>query len=265
MARAMTTRTLDSIPQRQLLDVSIHAASMEECITVCEDAIHTRQHLTIGVVNAAKLVKMRGDRLLRDSVLSADLVVADGMAVVWASRFLGQNLPGRVTGIDLFEQLLRLADRKGLSIYLLGAKAEVLDALAARVRADLPGLRIAGQRDGYFSEAEAEQVAAEISAAKPDMLFVGISTPKKEIFLETWGSKLDVAVCHGVGGSFDVLAGKTRRAPGFLQELGLEWFWRLLQEPRRMWKRYLVTNTKFITLVLREWSRARWSKSAAPR
>ena len=110
-----------------------------------------------------------------------------------------------------------------------------------------------------------EAAQSEISSAKPDMLFVGISTPKKEIFLETWGAKLDVAVCHGVGGSFDVLAGKTRRAPELWQKLGIEWLWRLLQEPRRMWKRYLVTNTLFMTLIVKEWSRARWSKSPIPR
>ncbi len=261
----MKFAALDSIPVCELLDVSVHAVSMKECIAVCEDAIEDGQHLTIGVVNAAKLVKMRSDRLLRDSVLGADLIVADGTAVVWASRILGQDLPERVTGIDLFEQLLHLADRKGFSVYFLGAAPDVLDALIARVRAYLPGLRIAGQRDGYFKETEAEQVAAEIAAAKPDMLFVGISTPKKEVFLETWGVRLDVAVCHGVGGSFDVLAGRTRRAPKLWQELGLEWLWRLLQEPQRMWKRYLVTNTLFITLVLREWGRARWSKSPTPR
>ncbi len=261
----MKTDPLGQVAVRQLLDVSIHAVSTRECVEVCEYAIDTRRHLMIGVVNAAKLVKMRGDRLLRDSVRSADLIVADGMAVVWASRILGQGLPGRVTGIDLFEELLGLADRKSLSVYFLGASTSVLDAMIHRVRADHPNLRVAGQRDGYWSEAEAEEVAAEISAVKPDMLFVGISTPKKEIFLETWGSKLDVVVCHGVGGSFDVLAGMTRRAPKFWQDAGIEWLWRLLQEPRRMWKRYLVTNTQFITLVAREWSRARWSKSPIPR
>jgi N-acetylglucosaminyldiphosphoundecaprenol N-acetyl-beta-D-mannosaminyltransferase len=248
---------------RQVLGVSIHAVSMDQCIAICEEAIVSRRQITIGVVNAAKLVKMRSDQLLRDSVTGADLIVADGMAVIWASRVLGQPLPGRVTGIDLFEELLVLANLKGLSVYLLGAAPDVLDTLVRKVRNDYPSVKIAGQRDGYFSQDEAEQVAGEISAAKPDVLFVGISTPKKELFLETWGSKLGVSVCHGVGGSFDVMAGKTRRAPEFLQRYGLEWLWRVWEEPRRMWRRYLVTNTQFIALVAREWGRLCWQKLRA--
>jgi N-acetylglucosaminyldiphosphoundecaprenol N-acetyl-beta-D-mannosaminyltransferase len=254
----MTRAALDAIPVRKLLGVRIHGVTMEQSVAICEEAVESNRPLTVGVVNAAKLVKMRSDRLLRDSVLGADLIVADGMAVVWASRILNQPLPTRVTGIDLFESLLCLADRKGLSVYLLGAAPDVLDELERRVRADHPGARIAGTRDGYFDEDEAEAVAAQISAARPDMLFVGISTPKKELFLEKWGPKLDVSVCHGVGGSFDVLAGKTSRAPESWQRFGIEWAWRLVQEPRRMWKRYLVTNSQFITLVAREWSRMRW-------
>lgn len=261
----MTRAALEAIPVRNLLGVRIHGVTMEQSVAICAEAVESRRPLTIGVVNAAKLVKMRNDRLLRDSVLGADLIVADGMAVVWASRILGQPLPTRVTGIDLFEELLALANRDALSVYLLGAAPDVLDELVRRVRADHPRVRIAGQHDGYFDEDGAEAVAAEITRARPDMLFVGISTPKKELFLEKWGPKLDVAVCHGVGGSFDVLAGKTSRAPERWQRWGIEWAWRLLQEPRRMWKRYLVTNSQFISLVAREWSRTRWQAIRAPR
>jgi len=260
----MTGPTLDSIPVREVLGVSIHAVSMNECVALCENAISSREPLMVGVVNAAKLVKMRDDRLLRDSVLGADLIVADGQAVVWASRILGQALPGRVTGIDLFEALLELADRENLSVYLLGAAADVLDELVRTVGRRFPGARIAGRHDGYFSDDEAEPIAMEIAAQKPDMLFVGITTPKKELFLEAWGPKLDVAVCHGVGGSFDVMAGKTRRAPVLWQRLGIEWLWRVAQEPRRMWKRYLVTNSQFIVLVAREWIRIRRRGSRDP-
>jgi N-acetylglucosaminyldiphosphoundecaprenol N-acetyl-beta-D-mannosaminyltransferase len=238
-----------------VLDVAIHAATMDDVVALCREAIHRRERLVIGVVNAAKLVKMRGDSLLRDSVLNADLVVADGLAVVWASRLLGEPLPERVAGIDLFVELLHLADREGRSVYLLGAKPEVLRAVEARIRDELPGARIAGSRDGYFTAEESEQVAGEIEAAAPDLLFVGISTPKKEIFLGRFAERMNVPVYHGVGGSFDVLAGRTRRAPEWIQRWGLEWLYRLVQEPRRMWKRYLVTNTLFIALVARQWVR----------
>jgi N-acetylglucosaminyldiphosphoundecaprenol N-acetyl-beta-D-mannosaminyltransferase len=256
----MTRARLDSIPKHHVLGVPIHAVTMKECVALCDEAIATREPITVGVVNAAKLVKMRGDRLLRDSVLGADLIIADGMAVVWASRILGQPLPMRVTGIDLFEGLLSLADRKKLSVYLLGAAKDVLDDLVDHVRRHYPGVKIVGQRDGYFAEDEAEQVAVDIAAARADMLFVGITTPKKEMFLDAWGSTLGVSVCHGVGGAFDVMTGKTRRAPVMFQSLGLEWLWRVVQEPARMWRRYLVTNSQFIGLVATEWGRTHWRK-----
>ena len=119
------------------------------------------------------------------------------------------------------------------------------------LRARHPELKIAGTRSGYFSDEQSLEVATEIRESEATMLFVGISSPKKEIFLARHGNQLGVAVCHGVGGSFDVVAGKTQRAPELWQRLGLEWLYRLLQEPRRMWKRYLVTNTVFIGLVAR--------------
>jgi N-acetylglucosaminyldiphosphoundecaprenol N-acetyl-beta-D-mannosaminyltransferase len=196
---------------------------------------------------------MRSDAWLRESVLGSDLIVADGLPVVWASRILGEPLPERVTGIDLFEKLLELADEERFSAYFLGATQEVLDEMLRRIEERYPRLRCAGIRDGYFQEAESEAVVREIQKASPDLLFVGISTPKKERFLQRWGESLDVPVCHGVGGSFDVLAGVTRRAPLLWQKLGLEWLYRLLQEPRRMWKRYLVTNSAFVAMLLKEW------------
>jgi N-acetylglucosaminyldiphosphoundecaprenol N-acetyl-beta-D-mannosaminyltransferase len=248
------------LPVRHVLGVAVHAVTLPQVIGLCEAAVRERRPLMIGVVNAAKLVKMRGDALLRKSVVESDLVLADGMGVVWASRLLGAPLPERVPGIDLFEELLRSADRNRFSVYLLGATHEVVEAVASRIRERHPRARIAGLHDGYFSDDEAEKVAREIASARPDLLFVAMSTPKKELFLEHWASKLDVPVCHGVGGSFDVFAGYTRRAPLAWQRVGLEWLYRLLQEPGRMWKRYLTTNSQFAWWVAREWWRARWTR-----
>ncbi|MCA9510044.1 MAG: WecB/TagA/CpsF family glycosyltransferase [Myxococcota bacterium] len=240
-----------AFPVRDVLGVGVHAATLAEVVARCERAIDRGERILLGVVNAAKLVHMRSDAVLRDSVVSADLVLADGMSVVWASRFLGAPLPERVTGIDLFEHLVASAARRGDSIYLLGAKPEVLARTAAALEARHPGLRIAGTRDGYFRDDESAAVADAIRASGAAMLFVGMSSPKKEIFLARHGAALGVAVCHGVGGSFDVVAGVTQRAPLAWQRSGLEWLYRLLQEPRRMWRRYLVTNTAFVALVLR--------------
>jgi N-acetylglucosaminyldiphosphoundecaprenol N-acetyl-beta-D-mannosaminyltransferase len=256
------SRTLQALGTRTFLGISIHAATMAQALDVCREAIRAREHLLIGVVNAAKLVKMKYDDRLRASVEEADLVLADGMAIVWASRILGKPLSERVPGIDLFERLLEAAAREDFSVYLLGASQDVLDDLLREVARRHPDLRVVGSRNGFFSDEASGDVAREISACRPDILFVGISTPKKEIFLETWGREIDTLVCHGVGGSFDVVAGKTKRAPILWQRLGIEWLYRIVQEPRRMWKRYLVTNTVFVSMVLREWCRTRlWRRT----
>lgn len=244
---------IDAVSTRRILGVDIHAVTMEQVLPICDDVIRSKGSLMIGVVNAAKIVNMGRQPLLRESVASSDLVLADGMAVVWASRILRQPLPERIAGIDLFERLLQLADQRGHTVYLLGATRDVLDRVVCRIRMRYPGARIAGAYDGYFSDDEADKVAAEIRLAKPDMLFLGMTSPKKEIFLGQWGPSLNVPVCHGVGGSFDVMAGKVRRAPRLWQRLGLEWLFRVVQEPGRMWRRYLVTNSIFAWMLLKEW------------
>jgi len=231
---------------------------MEEVLARVDETIERRTRLQIGVVNAAKLVNMRRDTRLREDVLASDLILADGVSVVWASRLLGDPLPERVAGIDLMTAMLGRASRRGYRVYCLGATHEVLERAVARMLADFPGLMIVGQRDGYFGADEEEKVAREIAAARSDILFVAMTSPKKESFLGRWSPRIGVPVCHGVGGSFDVLAGKVRRAPLAWQRLGLEWLYRVRQEPRRLLKRYLVTNTAFSAIVLSEWLGALW-------
>jgi N-acetylglucosaminyldiphosphoundecaprenol N-acetyl-beta-D-mannosaminyltransferase len=239
-------------PVRYVLDVPIHAATRAEVVTACDDAVRHGTYLLIGVVNVAKLVHIQGDADLRDAVTDADIVVADGMGVVWASRMLGEPLPERVAGIDLFLDLVALAEESGHSIYLLGAEQAIVDECQRVLLEAHPDLVVAGTRNGYFDDAEAPEVAAMIADSGADLLFVGMSSPHKEIFLARFGESLGVSVCHGVGGSFDVVAGRVKRAPEAWQRWGMEWFYRLIQEPRRMWKRYLTTNTALVWLVLRE-------------
>lgn len=239
--------------QRQLLfGLTMDGVRLDEAVERCSLAIQKHSPVLIGVLNAAKIVNLHRDPNLRDALLECNLLLADGQAVVWASQLLRKPLPERVAGIDLFEALLDLAHRQQRAVYLLGAKPDVLAALEFKVSQRWPGLRIAGSHHGYFNDAEAAQIATDIRSSKADMLFLGMASPKKEIFLRRYQHDLDVPVLHGVGGSFDVLAGLTKRAPLTWRRLGLEWAYRLLQEPRRLWKRYLVTNTAFIALTLRE-------------
>jgi N-acetylglucosaminyldiphosphoundecaprenol N-acetyl-beta-D-mannosaminyltransferase len=203
---------------------------------------------------------MRRDPELRADVSSSDVVLADGLPVVWTSRLLGRALPERIAGIDLMTYLLRRGDQRGYRVYCLGASQEVLRTAVDRITAEHPGVRVVGCHHGYFSPDEEPAIAAAIASAKPDVLLVAMSSPRKERFLARWSAALAVPVCHGVGGSFDVLAGKVRRAPLAWQRLGLEWLYRVLQEPRRLGPRYLVTNSVFCAIVVSALFR-RWMSS----
>ena len=238
-----------------VLGCAIDRVDMDEAVRRCDGFIRDGSFCQHMAVNAAKLVSMRRDFTLREITAGCALVTADGQAVVWAARLLGDPLPGRVAGIDLMNRLFALGEESGYSVYILGARAEVLEQAVSVIRARHPRLRIAGYRDGYYPDADEESVAAEIRAASPDMLFVAMSSPRKEYFLGEHGAALGVPFVMGVGGSIDVLAGATRRAPVWMQKAGLEWLYRLLQEPRRLLRRYAVTNAIFVALVLRDAAR----------
>lgn len=235
--------------KQEILGIPIDALTMEKVLDRVDTAIGSRDRLQIGVVNAAKLVHMRRDPTLRADVLSCNLILADGVPVVWASRLLGRPLPERVAGIDLMLGMLHHGNQHGYRIYCLGASENVLAAAVARIIAEYPRVEVVGRHHGYFTSQEEPGLVAAISDSKPDILLVGMTSPKKERFLARWGDQLGVAVCHGVGGSFDVLAGKVRRAPPAWQRLGLEWLYRVKQEPRRLWRRYLITNSRFCGLL----------------
>jgi N-acetylglucosaminyldiphosphoundecaprenol N-acetyl-beta-D-mannosaminyltransferase len=237
-------------PRSGLPGITIDPLTMELAVRRCGDAIEAGDYLSFGMVNAAKAVAMRRNEPLRLAVSGCDIVLADGQAVVWASTLLGAPLPERVAGIDLFTELLGLGSRCGYRVYFLGARAEVLQAMLAEVAVRYPGLKVAGSRDGYFSEEEEPAVAGEIRRAGADLLFIGMSSPRKELFQARWGAATGARVAHGVGGSFDILAGATRRAPVWWQRHGLEWLYRAIQEPVRLGRRYLTTNLAFVGLVL---------------
>jgi N-acetylglucosaminyldiphosphoundecaprenol N-acetyl-beta-D-mannosaminyltransferase len=196
-----------------VLGTPVDRVDMAGAVARCEEALRTgflTQHMA---VNAAKLVSVRSDAAMRDAVVGSELITADGQAVVWASRLLGDPLPCRVAGIDLMWELLAFAARGGHRVYILGAAREVLETAVDRIRAEHPGIVFAGYHDGYFAESEEDAVADAIAATRPSMLFVAISSPRKELFLAKYRERLGAAFVMGVGGSIDVAAGVTRRAP----------------------------------------------------
>jgi len=231
------------------LGLRVHPLTMQESLTRCEELIKIRnkQHV---VINAAKVVSASESPELTQIINSCDLINADGMSVVWAARVLKTPLPERVAGIDLMHQLVQLSSRKKFSIYLLGAEEEVSKKVFDHFVAQ--GAPIVGRRNGFWGIDEEADLVAEISKLAPDLLFIAIPSPNKELFLSRYLDELNCGLVFGVGGSFDVVSGKTKRAPNAMQKLGLEWFYRLAQEPKRMLKRYAVGNTKFVLLVVRE-------------
>jgi N-acetylglucosaminyldiphosphoundecaprenol N-acetyl-beta-D-mannosaminyltransferase len=229
------------------LGLKVHPLTMEQSIQRCEDLIKLRgkQHV---VINAAKVVSASESPELQEIIASCDLINADGMSIVWASRLLGVPVPERVAGIDLMHSLVELSRDKNYSIHLLGAN-ESVSRRVAKTFSEF-GANVIGRRNGYWEKEEEAGIVQEIASLAPDILLVAIPSPNKEHFLREHLKNLNCGLVVGVGGSFDVVAGVTKRAPKLLQSLGLEWFYRLSQEPRRMIKRYAVGNTKFILLVL---------------
>ncbi len=241
----------------EVLSCAIDRVDLAGALSRCEESIASRRYVQHMAINAAKLVAMRDDAELARVVRGCELVTADGQAVVWASRVLGDPLPERVAGIDLMEALLARAAARGYRVYILGARAEVLEQAVRRLIERHPTLQIVGYRDGYFADDEEATVAEAIAQTRPDVLFVAMSSPRKELFLGRHGPQLEVPFVMGVGGAIDVVSGITKRAPRIVQRLGLEWLFRLLQEPRRLFRRYAVTNARFVELVVRERLRGR--------
>lgn len=235
----------------QFLGFPMDKATMEETVAYIRSKIINGQFTQHVVVNVAKLVNMRKDTELAKSVTECDIINIDGMGVVWGANALGHSVPERVAGVDLFHQLNAMAEQESFTVFYLGAKQDVVEETAKRMQAKHPNLKIAGIHHGYFWDDE-ETVVEQIHNSGAQLLFVAITSPKKENFINRWRERLGVSFVMGVGGTFDVVAGKVNRAPKWMQRAGLEWFYRIIQEPRRMWKRYLVTNSKFVWLLVKE-------------
>lgn len=237
-----------------LLNSPVDKLTMEQTLSIIDQSIREKKQIHHVVVNAAKLVSMQKDPELRAAVVDCDVINADGQSVVWALKLLGDPVPERVAGIDLMENLIKNAQDKNHRIFFFGAKEEIVKKVVEKYSEKYTPEIIAGYRNGYYSATEEEMIAREIAASGADILFVAITSPKKEKFLHRYAENLkNISFIMGVGGSFDVVSGMTKRAPLWMQKSGLEWFYRLLQEPGRMWKRYLTTNTLFIFYVFREY------------
>jgi N-acetylglucosaminyldiphosphoundecaprenol N-acetyl-beta-D-mannosaminyltransferase len=233
-----------------LFGMPIDLLTMEETVVRCEELVVTGAHAQQASMNASKVVLASSNDALTCSMRSADIVTADGQSIVWVGRLLGVEIPGRVAGIDLMEQLLMLAERRGYPVFFLGARESVLLQFLAVARERYPQLLIVGACDGYFEDEASVVVRVRDSGAR--LLFIALPSPAKELFVERNRQSLGPLLAVGVGGSFDVWANVTSRAPRWMQRSGLEWLFRLIQEPRKLWRRYLVGNIQFLVLTLGE-------------
>lgn len=237
-----------------VFDLPLDLMTFDESLKACASLVESGCFAQHVVINVSKVLQSKDDPLLRESVIRADIVNADGMGIVWACRLLGVAVPERVAGIDLMQALMRVAEERGWPVYFLGATEDSLGDMLTVIRREYPSLEVAGSRNGYFDDPA--QVAANVRSSGARILFLGLPSPMKEHFVESQRENLGELLTFGVGGSFDVLAGKTKRAPRWLQSAGGEWLYRLIQEPRRMWRRYLLGNLRFAGLLLREMFRA---------
>ena len=232
--------------------LNLDLLTMEETLSQVSKFIETRQCAQHVVVNVAKLVNAQTDNNLKEIINSCPLVNVDGAGIVLGAKFLGINIPERVTGIDLMQKLIEYSAKKGYRVYFFGAEEEIVKKVVDTYTERYPELLIAGYRNGYYSDDEEENIVSDIKNSKADILFVAMGSPKKEIFLSKYSEKMEVPFTMGVGGSFDVVAGKVKRAPDWMQSINSEWVYRLVQEPRRMWKRYAITNSNFFMMLIKE-------------
>lgn len=245
--------------------IPVDVLTMQQTVALIDEALREKRPIHHVVINAVKVVNAQKDQKLRDSIVSCDIINADGQGIIWASRLLNRALPERVAGIDLMENLVELAAQQKYRIFFLGAKEEILQKVIQTYSKKYGSEIIAGYNNGYFKAEEEENIARKIADSYADILFVAMSSPKKEIFLNTYKDLIKTPFIMGVGGSFDVVSGFVKRAPKWMQESGLEWLYRTLQEPRRMWKRYLFGNSSFIYLVFKEkWKMLKWKKKRIP-
>jgi N-acetylglucosaminyldiphosphoundecaprenol N-acetyl-beta-D-mannosaminyltransferase len=233
----------------EFIGVPIDLLTLDETVAEAVRAMRTQGRCQHVALNVAKFIKMRSNEELRRDVVESNIIGIDGMGIVLGARLLGLNVPERVAGIDLFERLLESCVQEGFRPYFLGAQESVLESAVNNLRIKFPNLQIAGWHHGYFDAKQEHEVVLAIRESGADCLFIGMPTPRKERFLARFRDSFGVPFIMGVGGSFDVIAGAVNRSPLWMQAVGLEWFYRLLQEPRRMFWRYFTTNAAFAVVL----------------
>ncbi|MED4970384.1 WecB/TagA/CpsF family glycosyltransferase [Parageobacillus toebii] len=238
--------------KEKYLDVYVSTLNYDEILADIEKRMAAGEKSTIVAVNPEKLIAANKDENVKQLINSATYQIPDGIGVVLASKLKGGRITSRVTGIDMMERLIELSAKKGYRVFLYGAKEEVVKKAKENLEAKYPGLQIVGYSNGYVNDYDS--LVQKINESNADILFVALGSPRQELWIKTYMNDLNVKVMQGVGGSFDVFAGHVKRAPKLFRNLGLEWFYRLVTDPKRF-KRQLALP-KFLWKVL-------WEKPSA--
>ena len=240
----------------KILDVEVDPITMDEAIDMFGHLIKERRPSLVFTINVDVCMKIHRDPELRAISRAADLVLVDGTPMMWAARFLGTPLPGRVSGADFVPAFCQVAAERGYRIFFLGGGSGIAEAAQRHLEARYPGLRIVGTYAPPFGfendDRENDMIISVVRRVRPDVLFTAFGAPKQEKWLFRFRDDLAVPVLMSVGATFDYLAGRLKRAPMWMQRAGLEWTFRLSQEPRRLWRRYLVDDSSFAYHVLRQ-------------
>lgn len=238
------------VPAVPIFGIPVSKMNMEETVEYLKEAVQSRRPHHVITANPIMVMTALENPAYMSVMTSAELVVPDGTGVVWAAAKGGEPVRERVAGFDLLHELMKAGEHYHWKVYLLGSTSEVIQETARRLQLQYPGVVIAGYHDGFFGPAEDDEVVAEIVRAEPDLLFVARGADTQEPWICKYKEQLGIPVMMGVGGSFDIISGKSKRAPIAFQKLRLEWFYRLLKEPTR-YKRMLALP-KFAVKVLRE-------------
>ena len=239
-----------------ILDVGFDPLTMDEVIVACRRLIRRRKPSLVWTVNVDGCMKARRNAEFRTIINSGELVLVDGTPMMWAARFLGSPLPDRVSGSDFVPAFCSVAAREGYGIFLLGGAPDVSEAAKRRLELQNPGLKIVGTCAppiGFeYDQRINKQIIESVRERAPDVLFVALGQPRQERWLFRFRDALGVPVAMNVGSTFDYLAGRLQRAPAWVQRVGLEWTYRLAQDPGRLWRRYLIDDPPFAYHVLRQ-------------
>ncbi|USB32865.1 WecB/TagA/CpsF family glycosyltransferase [Paenibacillus sp. YPG26] len=239
-----------NVPTVSVFGIPVCKWGMEDTVKYLTEAVQSGKPHQIITANPIMVMAALENPEYKTMMQNADLIVPDGTGVVWAARKGGQPVAERVAGFDLLHELMKQGEQLGWTVFLLGAAPEVIQEASARLQLQYPRVKIVGTRDGYFGPQQDLEVVAEIVKVKPDLLFVARGADTQEPWIAKYKEQLGVPVMMGVGGSFDVISGRTQRAPKIMQKMHLEWFYRLLREPTRI--RRMLALPKFTVKVLRE-------------